>query len=294
MTLSGDPYVVIGVLNESPNVRVLEPNPDVWIPFQLDPNSTDQGHFFQALGRLKPGVTLAQANARMKLSADEFRRKYPNALQPNQGFGVDPFQEVLVSNVRPTLLVLGGAVSFVLLIACANVANLLLVRATDQEARNRDPGGARRGPGPHHPSAADRKRRAVAGRRRAGARARHRRHPRPAVDQYRRDSPDRGGRVGGRAWIGACSATRSSSRSATGILFGLIPALQGSRADLSTTLKESARPFGHRVPAEQGAVAAGRRRSGAGVGPPGRVGAADPDHARACAPSMPASIRTTC
>jgi DNA-binding IscR family transcriptional regulator len=61
MTLSGDSYVIIGILNESPNVRVLEPNPDVWIPFQLDPNSSDQGHFFQALGRLKPGVGREQA-----------------------------------------------------------------------------------------------------------------------------------------------------------------------------------------------------------------------------------------
>jgi predicted permease len=130
MSLSGDPYVIIGILNESPNVRVLEPNPEVWIPFQLDPNSSDQGHFFQALGRLKPGVSLAQAKARLQLSADEYRRKFPNALQPNFAFGVDPFQEVLVRNVRPTLLVLVGAVSFVLLIACANVANLLLVRAT--------------------------------------------------------------------------------------------------------------------------------------------------------------------
>jgi predicted permease len=133
MQLSGDPYVIIGVLNESPNARVLEPNPEVWTPFQLDPNTADQGHFFSALGRLKPGVTLEQANARMKIAAEEYNRRYPNALQPGQSFGVERFQDVLVRGVRSSLVTLVVAVTFVLLIACANVANLLLVRATGRK-----------------------------------------------------------------------------------------------------------------------------------------------------------------
>jgi putative ABC transport system permease protein len=133
MQLSGDPYVIIGVLNESPKARVLEPNPEVWTPFQLDPNSSDQGHYFQALARLKPGVTLEQANARMKIAAEEFNRRYPNALQPGQSFGVERFQDVIVRGVRSSLVTLVVAVTFVLLIACANVANLLLVRATGRK-----------------------------------------------------------------------------------------------------------------------------------------------------------------
>ena len=129
ISLSGEPYTIIGVLAEF-DFREFGPQPQVWIPFQLDPNTSDQGHYFQVAGRLKPGVTLEQAKARLQLSAEEYRAKYPNALPPNNGFSLDPVRTVLVRNVRSSLLVLAGAVSFVLLIACANVANLLLVRAT--------------------------------------------------------------------------------------------------------------------------------------------------------------------
>jgi putative ABC transport system permease protein len=129
ISLGGDPYTVIGIIAPSFDFREFGAAPDVWVPFQLETNTRDQGHYFSAAGRLKPGVTLDQAKARMKVSADDYRRKYPTALQPNNGFSVEPIREALVSNVRSSLLVLVGAVSFVLLIACANVANLLLARA---------------------------------------------------------------------------------------------------------------------------------------------------------------------
>ena len=129
ISLSGEPYTIVGVLADF-DFSEFGPAPEVWTPFQLDPNSTDQGHYFQVAGRLKPGVTLDRAMARMQVSAADFRAKFPNALGPKNSFTVQPLREALVRNVRSSLLVIAGAVSLVLLIACANVANLLLARAT--------------------------------------------------------------------------------------------------------------------------------------------------------------------
>lgn len=128
--LSGDPYTVVGVIARGFDPSEFGDSPDVWTPFQLDPNSTDQGHYFMVAGRLKPGVTLAQAQARLKQAAEVFRTKFPNALGPKQSFSVEPIQDVFIRNSRSILKVLLAAVAGVLLIACANVANLLLVRST--------------------------------------------------------------------------------------------------------------------------------------------------------------------
>jgi putative ABC transport system permease protein len=130
LSLGNEPYTIVGVLEKS---FVSDPEADILLPFQFDPNSTNQGHYFFAAGRLKPGVTLAQANALMKVAADQFRRRYPDAIDPKQGFAVEPLRDSIVGDARKSLLLMLGAVSLVLLIACANVANLLLVHATGRK-----------------------------------------------------------------------------------------------------------------------------------------------------------------
>jgi putative ABC transport system permease protein len=237
VSLSGDSYNIIGVLSAF-NFDEFGPVPQVWIPFKLDPNAKDQGHYFQVAGRLKPDVTLDQAKARMKLSAEDYKRAFPNSLGKSGSFSVEPIRDVLVSNVRSSLLVLGGAVTFVLLIACANVANLLLVRATGRrrEIAIRAAIGGTRGRIIRQLLTESVVLSAVGGLLglllgvvgiRALLAVNTAGLPRIGVD----------GALVGVDWRVVLFTTGISL--GTGILFGLIPALQSSKTDLTTTLKES-------------------------------------------------------
>ena len=130
ISLNGEAYAIIGVV--AYNAAWLEwgPAPAVFVPAQVDLNSSDVGNYFEALARLKPGVTLEQARAELQASTPALRAKFPTAIGPKDVFTVATFKEALIGDTRPLLWVMLGAVSLVLLIACANVANLLLVRAT--------------------------------------------------------------------------------------------------------------------------------------------------------------------
>jgi putative ABC transport system permease protein len=131
--LDGQPYLVVGIIGPG---FVTDTPTDLWVPFQFDLNSKDMAHFFTVAARLKPGVTIPQANAQLRLVADQFRRLYgDNALPRDGGFGVVSIQQLMIGDTGSRLFVLFGAVAFVLLIACANVANLLLARAA---ARKRE------------------------------------------------------------------------------------------------------------------------------------------------------------
>lgn len=132
ISLGGVPYLVVGIAGPSFRTELDLP-PDVWLPFQIDPASTDHAQYFNVVARLKAGITPAAANAQLELVSAEFRRQFPHIMGLRDRFAVQQFQDALVSEVRPSLLILAGAVGLVLLMACANVANLLLVRATGRK-----------------------------------------------------------------------------------------------------------------------------------------------------------------
>ncbi len=129
--LGGKPFTVIGVVGRK------EKQPDygdIWIPLGLTYEELESRDmvYLNAIGRLAPGATLKEARTEANAIAGRLARQYPGS-SAGFGIGMEPLQAFLVGDVRVQLLILLGAVLFVLLIACANVANLLLVRATARE-----------------------------------------------------------------------------------------------------------------------------------------------------------------
>jgi putative ABC transport system permease protein len=142
--LTGEQYVVLGVL---PKDYQSDPPTDLYLPAQFDPNSTNQGHIYYVAGRLRPGASIASAQAEMAVIADQFRAAHSDIMDKSESVGVVPLRVAIGGEVRFALLILAGTVAFVLLIACANVAGLLLARATgrQREIAIRNAVGASRG-----------------------------------------------------------------------------------------------------------------------------------------------------
>ena len=129
ITLTGRPFVIVGVLPDIPHV--IRRHSEVWVPLVLSTEISRANHYLEVFARMKPSVTLEQAQTGMNIVASTLEKEFPNE---NTGHGVNlfPLHQEITRSVRTALLTLLGAVGLVLLVACANVANLFLARTAQR------------------------------------------------------------------------------------------------------------------------------------------------------------------
>jgi putative ABC transport system permease protein len=141
MTIGGHVYTIVGVMPEAFQFPIDEEPRDLWTTMSGiqtstgpdKPMSEERGaHFMSVLGRLKPGASIQQANADLATISAGLEKQYPDT-DSHMGAEVMPHAQAMVGDIKPVLLMVLGAVAFLLLIACANTANLLLARAAGRQ-----------------------------------------------------------------------------------------------------------------------------------------------------------------
>src|SRR5262249_36843286 len=131
---NGQSRTVIGIT--PPGFGFPSDKVDTWTPAAINPASTNTGaHYLNVIARLKPGGALDQAKTELKIALDRTKQRFPEYYKGAEGLiaRVVPLREEIVGDIRLALLVLFGSIGFILLIACANVANLLLARAAARQ-----------------------------------------------------------------------------------------------------------------------------------------------------------------
>ena len=247
---SGDLFTVIGVMPPSFRFPVNRPTNGIWTTLALDDDPTDAhsnvknrgSHFLNVFGRLKPGVRVADADQDLRGIAVNLARAYPNTNWRHDSARVIPEVNALLGQSRTTLLVVLGAVVFVLLIACGNIANLLLarVRERQREMALRSALGAGKRRIIRQLLAESLVLGSVGGA--AGCLLAF--ACTPAILSLVGDNVPRAGDAGVDLRVLAFAIALSLVAS---ILFGVVPAFAGARTDLVSTLKEGGRSeiFGH-------------------------------------------------
>lgn len=233
ITLNGEPHTIIGVLPGSFRFDRL-PTAQLWTNLILTPPTRRGPFFYNGIARLKPGVTLAQAQAELSAIAAEIQRANPGYKQV--AFPVVPVRDAVVDNVRTALFVLFGAVFFVLLISIANVANLSLSRAQvrEREIALRSALGANRGRIVRQLLTESILLSAIGGA--VGLAIAF-----GALRVLRSLNPGNLPRVGDIRLDPTVLAFTAGVSVLAGILFGLAPALQSSRRGLDAALKQGSR-----------------------------------------------------